>query len=56
MSTLISIKEVSKVLGISQNTVRNRISKGKLPAPDKRDNGALFWEPAKINPYLEGAQ
>lgn len=38
-----STKDVAKMLGISQSAVRIRVSKGKLPAPDKREGKELYW-------------
>lgn len=41
---MFSIKDVAKMLGISQSAVRIRVSKGKLPPPDKREGKEFFWE------------
>lgn len=43
-----NIKDVAKMLGISQAAVRIRVSKGKLPPPDKREGKELFWKPETI--------
>jgi len=32
------------MLGISQAAVRIRVSKGKLPNPDKREGKELYWK------------
>lgn len=45
---MISIKILAQRLGISQAAVRIRISKGKLPNPDKREGVHLFWKEESI--------
>ncbi len=39
----ITIKQLATHLGISVSTVRNRLSKGKLPNPTERRGDQLFW-------------
>lgn len=41
---MVSIKLLAKRLGISQAAVRIRVSKGKLPNPDKREGQSLYWK------------
>lgn len=43
-TALIDIKRLSKMLNISVNTVKVRISKGTIPSPDDRVNGVLYWK------------
>jgi len=40
---MISLKDASDDLGISQKALRIRISKGKFPQPDARKGDELFW-------------
>lgn len=42
------------MLGISQSAVRIRVSKGKLPAPDKREGKELFWKLETITGAVDG--
>lgn len=47
-SSLFSVKDLSKLLGISVSSVRVRVSKGKIPEPDHRIEGELYWDKATI--------
>lgn len=50
---MINIKELAKRLGISQAAVRIRLSKGKLPNPDKREGDNLFWKEETVKGSVE---
>lgn len=41
---LCSLKDVAKLLGISQNALRIRVSKGTFPQPNSRKGSELFWD------------
>lgn len=50
---MVSIKMLAQRLDISQAAVRIRVSKGKLPNPDKREGGKLFWKEENLAKIVE---
>lgn len=49
---LLSAKELSEYLGISPQTIYNKISRGNFPIPFKRIFGLLRWEKRDVDEFL----
>jgi excisionase family DNA binding protein len=49
---LLSVKELSEYLGLSPQTIYNKINRGKFPIPYKKVFGLLKWEKQEVNDFL----
>ncbi|MGA2465703.1 MAG: helix-turn-helix domain-containing protein [Thermodesulfobacteriota bacterium] len=50
---LLGIKELGEYLGISPQTIRNRLSCGTFPIPAKKVCGCVKFELKDVNGYLD---
>jgi excisionase family DNA binding protein len=49
---LLSVKELSEYIGLSPQTIYDKINRGEFPIPYKRVFGLLKWEIAEVNDFL----
>jgi predicted DNA-binding transcriptional regulator AlpA len=49
---LLSAKELSEYLGISPQTIYNKVNRGNFPIPFKRIFGLLKWEKRDVDEFL----
>ena len=49
---LLSVKELSEYIGLSPQTIYNKINRGKFPIPYKKVFGLLKWEKQEVNDFL----
>jgi len=49
---LLGVKEVSEYIGLSPQTIYNKINRGKFPIPYKKVFGLLKWEKQGVNDFL----
>jgi predicted DNA-binding transcriptional regulator AlpA len=49
---LLSVKELSEYIGLSPQTIYNKINRGEFPIPYKKVFGLLKWEKQEVNDYL----
>jgi excisionase family DNA binding protein len=49
---LLSVKELSEYMGLSPQTIYNKINKGNSPIPHKKVFGLLKWEKEEVNDFL----
>jgi excisionase family DNA binding protein len=49
---LLSVKELSEYIGLSPQTIYNKINRGKFPIPYKKVFGLLKWEKEEVNDFL----
>lgn len=50
---MLGIKEVSFLLGIRPQTIRNQLSSGTFPIPTKKIGRLLKWDSRDIHKYLD---
>ncbi len=50
---LIDINELSKILNLAVQTIRNQRSKGFFPIPPKKLGGALRWDSRDVEKFLD---
>ena len=50
---LLSVKELSEYMGLSRQTIYNRINRGNFPIPHKKVLGLLKWEKQEVNDFLD---
>lgn len=50
--TPVPIWTVAKLLGISTNALKIRVSKGKFPQPTSRESGIMTWTVSVIAPFV----
>jgi predicted DNA-binding transcriptional regulator AlpA len=49
---LLSVKELSEYIGLSPQTIYNKINRGNFPIPYKKVFGLLKWEKEEVNDFL----
>jgi len=49
---LLSVKELSEYIGLSPQTIYNKINRGNFPIPYKKVFGLLKWEREEVNDFL----
>ena len=49
---LLSVKELSEYIGLSPQTIYNKINRGNFPIPHKKVFGLLKWEREEVNKFL----
>ena len=49
---LLSVKELAEYIGLSPQTIYNKINRGKFPIPYKKVFGLLKWEKEEVNEFL----
>ena len=49
---LLSVKELSEYIGLSRQTIYNKINRGNFPIPYKKMFGLLKWEMEEVNDFL----
>jgi excisionase family DNA binding protein len=49
---LLSVKELSEYIGLSPQTIYNKINRGNFPIPYKKVFGLLKWEREEVNEFL----
>jgi predicted DNA-binding transcriptional regulator AlpA len=49
---LLSVKELSEYIGLSPQTIYNKINRGNFPIPYKKVFGLLKWEKQEVNDFL----
>jgi len=50
---LLSVRELSDYIGLSPQTIYNKINRGKFPIPYKKVFGLLKWELDEVNDFLD---
>lgn len=50
---LLGVKEISEYIGISPQTIYNRINRGDFPIPYKKVFGLLKWEKKDVDEFLD---
>ena len=50
---LLGVKEISEYIGISPQTIYNRINRGDFPIPHKKVFGLLKWEKKDVDEFLD---
>jgi len=50
---LLSVKELSEYIGLSPQTIYNKINRGDFPIPYKKVFGLLKWELEEVNDFLD---
>jgi predicted DNA-binding transcriptional regulator AlpA len=50
---LLSAKELSEYLGISPQTIYNKVNRGNFPIPFKKIFGLLKWEKRDVEEFLD---
>ena len=48
----LSVKELSEYIGLSPQTIYNKINRGEFPIPYKKVFGLLKWERQEVNDFL----
>jgi predicted DNA-binding transcriptional regulator AlpA len=51
---LLGVKELAEYIGLSPQTIYNKINRGKFPIPYKKVFGLLKWEREEVNDFLNG--
>ena len=49
---LLGVKELAEYMGLSPQTIYNKINRGKFPIPYKKVFGLLKWEKEEVNEFL----
>jgi len=49
---LLGVRELSEYVGLSPQTIYNKINRGKFPIPYKKVFGLLKWEMEEVNDFL----
>jgi predicted DNA-binding transcriptional regulator AlpA len=49
---LLSVRELSEYVGLSPQTIYNKINRGNFPIPYKKVFGLLKWEMEEVNDFL----
>jgi predicted DNA-binding transcriptional regulator AlpA len=49
---LLSVRELSEYIGLSPQTIYNKINRGNFPIPYKKVFGLLKWERDEVNDFL----
>ena len=49
---LLGVRELSAYIGISPQTIYNKVNKGQFPIPYKKVFGLLKWEREEVDRYL----
>jgi len=49
---LLSVKELSEYIGLSPQTIYNKVNRGNFPIPYKRVFELLKWEREEVNEFL----
>jgi excisionase family DNA binding protein len=50
---LLSVKELSEYIGLSPQTIYNKVNRGEFPIPYKKVFGLLKWEREEVNEFLD---
>ncbi len=50
---LLGVKELADYIGISPQTIYNRVSRGRFPIQHKKIFGLLKWEKEEVDAYLD---
>lgn len=53
ITKMVDSKRLAKMLNISVNTVKVRLSKGTIPPPDYREHGVLYWHKHTLGASLK---
>jgi len=48
----LSVRELSEYIGVSPQTIYNKINRGNFPIPYKKVFGLLKWEMEEVNDFL----
>jgi len=48
----LSVNELSEYIGVSPQTIYNKINRGNFPIPYKKVFGLLKWEMEEVNDFL----
>ena len=51
--TLIGVKDVARILGISEGAVRARLHRGTIPPPHQVVSGSPLWKEAQIQAWKD---
>ncbi len=51
--TLIGVKDVARILGISEGAVRARLHRGTIPPPHQIVSGSPLWKEAQIQAWKD---
>ena len=49
---LLGVKELAEYIGLSPQTIYNKINRGKFPIPYRKVFGLLKWEREEVNDFL----
>jgi predicted DNA-binding transcriptional regulator AlpA len=49
---LLSVRELSEYIGLSPQTIYNKINRGNFPIPYKKVFGLLKWEREEVDDFL----
>ena len=49
---LLGVKELSEYIGVSPQTIYNKINRGDFPIPYRKVFGLLKWEKQEVNDFL----
>jgi len=49
---LLSVRELSEYVGLSPQTIYNKINRGNFPIPYKKVFGLLKWDMEEVNDFL----
>jgi predicted DNA-binding transcriptional regulator AlpA len=49
---LLNVRELSEYIGLSPQTIYNKINRGNFPIPYKKVFGLLKWEMEEVNDFL----
>ena len=49
---LLGVRELSEYVGLSPQTIYNKINRGNFPIPYKKIFGLLKWEIEEVNDFL----
>ncbi len=50
---LLGVKDLSEYIGISPQTIYNKMNRGVFPIPFKKVFGLLKWEKEEVDSYLD---
>ena len=50
---LLSVRELSEYIGLSPQTIYNKINRGNFPIPYRKVFGLLKWELKAVNDFLD---
>ena len=50
----LGVKELSEYIGVSTQTIYNKVNRGNFPIPHKKIFGLLKWEKKDVDEFLDG--